>query len=461
MRIPTTLMIIICGSLLQTHTSQLRADASEMFPSWQDDAEQSTPQQQQDPVQEEEAQPQEEDIPAPQPEEQEGQKLSSAPFKAFTGKITKNRVRIRTQPSLDSPILKEMNQGDMLIVIGETEDFFAVQPPAGIRAYVFRAYIIDDVVEANKVNVRLDPDLDSTVIAQLSQGDRVNGQISSLNSKWLEITPPASAKFYVAKDYVENLGEPSVMTTIEKRREEVSQLLNSTYLSSQNEMQKSFPEIDLEPIYNSYNRVINQYSDFPEQVNKAREMTTALQDNYLQKKIAYLEGKAKSAQDDWQTKNSQLNDQMKTQQQRLAQLEQQLQKAKDTRTNMFATQGSNERKNLPPGVNDKMASWAPQEIAMFQAWSEGDGSRTQQEFYEEQRSNAVELHGIIEPYTRVIKNKPGDYILVSQSSHLPIAYLYSTQVNLQDKVGQTVTIYGSTRPNNNFAFPAYYVHWVD
>src|SRR5271156_3313893 len=52
--------------------------------------------------------------------------LTPAPdFLAFTGKVVKNKVRLRHQPNLDSPILKEMNQGDLLVIIGETEDFYA------------------------------------------------------------------------------------------------------------------------------------------------------------------------------------------------------------------------------------------------------------------------------------------------------------------------------------------------
>lgn len=49
-----------------------------------------------------------------------------SPFQAFTGKVTKNKVRLRLQPNLDGPILRELKQGDLLIVVGETDDFYAV-----------------------------------------------------------------------------------------------------------------------------------------------------------------------------------------------------------------------------------------------------------------------------------------------------------------------------------------------
>jgi hypothetical protein len=84
-----------------------------------------------------------------------------------------------------------------------------------------------------------------------------------------------------------------------------------------------------------------------------------------------------------------------------------------------------------------------------------------EEFYRQQARDAVSLHGIIEPYNRVIRNKPGDFVLVNQANHLPIAYLYSTQVNLQAKVGQAVSIQAIQRDNHNFAFPAFFVLSVE
>lgn len=371
-----------------------------------------------------------------------------APFEAFTGKVTKNKVRLRQQPNLDGPILRELKQGDLLIVVGETDEFYAVQPPADTKAYVFRTYILDNVVEANRVNVRMLPDVDAPVIAQLSTGERVNGTVSATNNKWLEITPPASTRFYVAKDFIEKLGDPSLMTTIEKRREEVNILLNSSYLVSQTELQKSFPEINLDGVYTNFNKIIKEYTDFPEQVARARELLSMVQDNYLQKKIAYLETKTMHAQNDWQNKNSELNAQVKNQQQKLTLLEQQLQKKSGYRPSTS-------------GISTKMAAWMPVEQAVYESWAAQNNNRSQEEFYLEQQEKAVVLSGIIEPYSRIIKNKPGDYMIVNQSNNLPIAYLYSTKANLQDAVGHHVTIHAVPRPNNNFAFPAYFVLWIE
>lgn len=422
MRKPTTLIFFGLILMAQTHATQVYADQSTYNRSSQG----------------------ENDVPTAQ----QFVETPIVPFTSFTGKVTKNKVRLRLQPNLEGPILKELVQGDMLIIIGETEDFYAVQPPTGSKAYVFRTYILDGIVEASRVNARLEPDLDAPVVAQLHSGDHIQGTVSSLNSKWLEIAPPASTRFYVAKDYVEKIGDASLLSIIEKRRNEVNILLNNTYLASQTEMQKSFPEINLDSVYANFNKIITQYTTFPEQVARAKELVASIQDSYLQKKISYLEAKTKIVQDDWQTKNSLLNEQMKNQQQKLSHMEQKLQKNNGNAPYIA---------QVNTGLSNKMAAWLPMEQAIYENWARSNNNKSKEEYYDILSQSSVALRGIIEPYNRVIKNKPGDYILVNQSNHLPIAYLYSTQVNLLDRVGQQVTIYGSPRENNSFAFPAYFV----
>jgi len=55
--------------------------------------------------------------------------------------------------------------------------------------------------------------------------------------------------------------------------------------------------------------------------------------------------------------------------------------------------------------------------------------------------------------------KPGNFIV--RDRDMPKAYLYSTMVDLQNYVGKYVTLTLVKRPNNNFAFPAYFVFEVE
>lgn len=123
-------------------------------------------------------------------------------FVPFTGKISKTKVRMRTQPTYDAQIVREVIPGELVVVLGETEDFYAIQPPTEFKAYIYRTFVLDDIVEGKNVNVRLNPDLESAIVAQLNSGDRVQGTIDPYSPKWLAIDMPATARFYIAKEFV-------------------------------------------------------------------------------------------------------------------------------------------------------------------------------------------------------------------------------------------------------------------
>lgn len=351
-----------------------------------------------------------------------------APFSVFTGKVIKNKVRLRTQPNLDAPIIREINRDDLFIVVGESDEFYAVAPPEGTKAYIFRTFVLENTVEGSHVNVRLAPDLEAPVIAQLNSGDHVYGKISPQNTKWLEIAAPTTTRFYIAKEYIQNIGGPDLLAKMAKRRDEVDTTLKAAVERSQMELKKPFDQIQLEPVTISLNKVIQNYSEFHEQTSKAKELLTQINETYLQKKIAYLESKSKMTAE---------------------------KPAPAAPAPLPPTKPTVE----PPA---KTSPWDTTESALWLAWKEkGHPNDSKEDFYKEQKTHAVTLKGMIEPYQRAIKNKPGDYVLINSFNNLPVAYLYSTLINLQDYLGHEITLHVVERPNNNFAYPAYFVLEVE
>lgn len=376
--------------------------------------------------------------------------------KSFTGRIIRDNVRMRLSPSTDSPVVKEMSRGDLVVVLGETEDFYAIKPPASLKAFVYRPYVLDGVVEGNKVNVRLNPHLEAPVIGQLNSGDRINGTISTKNAKWLEIPPPASTLFYISSDYIEKVGDVNFLAKHEERQNEVNTLLNSTFLQSEAEMEKPFADIASENIIQNYEQVINGYSDFPEQVKLAKKYLAQFNEALLHKKIEHLEKKSQHLESNNAKVKAQTIEWDQPQKERLANLESQLDHPHPSQNaSQIYEKWVNDK--FASEVNARMALWIPVEIAYYQQWTEENNNRPIQDFYEEQKGQAIALRGIIESFDRPVRNKPGDYLLVNKVNRHPIAYLYSTHVNMQDKVGKEVTIEGVLRPNNHFAFPAYFV----
>lgn len=376
-------------------------------------------------------------------------------FNAFTGKIVGNKVRLRTQPSMDSPIVRELNKNDLIIVLSEEEDFFVIAPPVDLKGFIFRTFVLDNVIEGNRVNVRLEPNLESPIIAQLNSGDHVNGTISTQNNKWLEISLPSNARFFVAKDYIEKIGDASLLAKIEQRKEEVNYLLNTSEQLSREILQKPFEQIDLTLVYKNLHKILNGYEEFPQQVERAKELLSKIQETYLHKKIAYLELQYK-IMNATKEKNAMLMAEMQAKQNKIQELELQLQNHENEEMKEEDFFFHEEQPVIEkPLISQKMASWIPVEEKFYQEWQKNHPKENDEAFYAEEKQNTVVLKGILEPYNRPIKNKPGDYLLVNPVNNLPIAYLYSTQVDLQTLVDEEVVLQGIERPNNNFDYPAY------
>ena len=372
-------------------------------------------------------------------------------FEAFTGKIKKNKVRLRLQPAYDSQVLKDLKKNDLIVVLGETDDFYAIQPLPDMHAYIFRTFVLDNVVEGHRVNIRLKPELDASVVAQLNSGDRVEGTVDTNNPKWLKIKIPENVRFYIAKEYVEKQGDAGLRDRLERKQQEGYQLLQTTDAISQQEMQKPFEKINLDGVQANYKHLISDFPEFPSIGQKAQELHTALLDAYTVKKIAYLEEKAKSSitAAALEAKNKQLQAELQDQKSKIANLEQKV----DKEPSVVAVINAPKQSQLP--LN--MVAWMPIEEHFFNTWAKQTGHHDLNLFYQAQKQNAFKVKGIIEPYNRPVKNKPGDYMLVNSVSKLPIAYLYSTVVNLQDHVGHEISVLVSPRPNNQYAFPAYFV----
>jgi len=354
------------------------------------------------------------------------QKQNLAKVNQFTGRVIGKNVRMRTAPDVDSHIVTEMKKDELLVVTGEKNDFYAVEAPSDSKAYIFRSFVLDGVVEGDRVNVRLSPDREAPVIGHLSTGARIEGKICEKNNKWLEITIPVSTRFYIAKEFIDYAGGPEFKLAHDKRRMEVQQLLESTSLLTQAEMRKPYSEVNLKRLETNYETVINKFSDFPREVETAKNALAALQESYLQKKITFLEDKAS-----------------------------QLSKNVERRTHMAENEAVYIEESPQLSATDRMKVWEPLEESLFLTWSAMHHAKSMDDFYSEQKLKAHTLTGLVEAFSEPVHNRPGDYVL--KQKNVPVAYIYSTQTDLQDFVGKKVSLKVTERPNNNFAFPAYYV----
>lgn len=383
-----------------------------------------------------------EDQPADQP-----QKTESAAFKPFTGRIVGTKVRMRVKPELNAPVAKELKFGDLFVILGETDDFYSVSPPEGTKLYIHRKFILDNAVEGTRVNVRLEPTTDAPVIAQLSGGERVSGSISEKNNKWFEIVPPATARFFIAKDYVENVGSPALYNELASKRNAIERALTEAKEAIQEEMQKPYDAIHIDEALQKLTAISKETRVAPREAEEARQLLAKTHDSYLQKKIGHLETEADRSATLWVHKNQQLQQEIADQAESVRSLEARV-KGEELKKPMM----------IPIKQTVAMLAWEPAEEALYESWKEKQESpKTIDEYYADQEEQGITLQGTVAPYNQSLSTRPGDYLLMSQSTGTPVAYLYSTKVNLSEYVGRPLTLRASERPNNHYAFPAYFV----
>ncbi|NGX56833.1 MAG: hypothetical protein K1060chlam5_01079 [Candidatus Anoxychlamydiales bacterium] len=357
-------------------------------------------------------------------------------FHSFTGKITGNKVRVRTSADLDGKVVKQLNKNELVFVKKEANDFYAIKPFSTSKAYVYKNLIVDGVVDGNLVNIRFSPDLDSPVLGQLKKGDRVLGDVCEQNSKWYEIQIPDHISFYIAKEYITYAGDEKYYAQIEKKKSEVETLLNSAYFITQTEIKKPYDEMRPDQAIDQFDAIIKGYSDFPEHVKQAKEGLVLLQDNYLQKKIAYLEAKASISE-------------MEKEELLLS-----IEKSNSPKIKRPVYTSIKSNKNLP----EKLKFYQPLEESLYLTWTTFHPDKSIDDFYLEQEIDANTISGVIESYSHPIKNKPGNFIVSNGSKK---AYLYSTKLDLDKYVGKKIKLKVSPRPNNNFAYPAYFVNSIE
>jgi hypothetical protein len=338
-------------------------------------------------------------------------------FKPFTGKVKGKKVRLRTQPDLEGAVVRELERGEYLAIVDEVDDFWVTQAPPDLKAYVFRSFVLDNIVEGSRVNVRLHPNTEAPVIMHLNSGDVIEGSICESNHKWIEIAAPEAARFYVSKSYVENAGGIELKKEHDAKLSLVQKQLEFAEAFSVSEMKKNYNEINFDQMNRNFQVVIQDYAEFPTFVERAKNLLSELQEKFIDKRISYMESKVEHEESN----------------------------ATLSTSSVEATSS----------LTDKMKLWAPVEEALYLSWASTHDAQSQADYQLQQKLTAERVSGILEPYVAAVKCKPGDYII--KNNDVPVGYVYSTVVNLQNLVGKKVSLVGSPRPNNNFAFPAYFI----
>jgi hypothetical protein len=273
----------------------------------------------------------------------------------------------------------------------------------------------------------------------LNSGDHVEGTVSPLNSKWLEISLPEHVRFFVAKEFVENIGDKTVYLELERRRKRLQESLSRLEQNMFDEMKKPFRDIQLAPLAAQLNQIISQNQDLPQQVERAHEILQKMQEAYLQRSIG-------------------LKNIIDMKDSKIAQAQNEQPAAPNTPTNTTEPKQESQKEQTAAASTP---DFKKQEASFVQMQLKQDPSLNEALYYMKELEKGQMLQGVIKPNVRLVKNVPGDFVLVDPKTQIPQAYLYSTHIDLAPLCGKKAAVYVSERPNNNFAFKAYFVLRVE
>jgi len=343
-----------------------------------------------------------------------------------TYRVARERARMRNRPDLESTVIAELHRDDLVYAEGQAGDFYSIRPPVGTKAFVFCSYVENGIVRADNVNVRLAPTLDAPIIGRLHKGDSIKSSGSSADQQWLEIECPDSIRFYVSQALLEEVGSADIYADLAPRQAEAKHMLEKAEAIVAQQVHNSYDQMRLEEPTKLLSYVIDNFTDLKLMSGRAKTLLNQLNEDYAAKKVAYLEGS--------ETPIKSLSPEIAKSLELL-------------------------HEHTSINITDKMRRWEPMERSLIQGWLALNPGQTPHDFYLEEQRVAKEIIGVLEPSSSSARNCPGDYIL--RANAVPVAFLYSTVVNLQEAVGHQVRLTVSPRPNNNFAFESYFVHQMD
>lgn len=367
-------------------------------------------------------------------------------FTPFTGEIKGNRVRLRLAPHTDGSIIRELSKGDLVAVVGESRDYYVVSAPEGIKGYVFRSFVLDNVIEGEQVNVRLEPSTSAPVLARLARGSRVDVIESPASGKWIEIALPKQCVFYVAKNFVLNKGAISLYEQQKGQKRIAMDLLDSAVAFARKELQKDISQIDLDAIYKKINLVqTEEFSGILELQPLIQKALSEIQDAYLAKSLEKKPAEAKEEQPVSLVPDKEQKPSVPSKEKKVS----------------GSLLSHHIRKQISVKSSPVIQGRESFEYSLYKIWADVHAqehpgvSLTQEAFYKDEQKKKQILVGELELYPHIVKNKPGDYLL--RNGEDVLAFVYATTVDLEAWVGKKVTVECLPRPNNHFAFPAYYV----
>lgn len=123
-------------------------------------------------------------------------------------RVTADRVNVRIRPDINSEIVTQLSSGEEVIVLERGDEWTKIKAPIHTKCWVYNECIEGDRIKSDSVNMRCGPGIAFPVLARLKKGTQIN--IIEVFGEWTRISPPVEFPAWVSSKYLQYLEELQV-----------------------------------------------------------------------------------------------------------------------------------------------------------------------------------------------------------------------------------------------------------
>ena len=123
-------------------------------------------------------------------------------------RVTADNVNLRAKAVPTGDVVGQVGYDARLAAFEIGEEWVEVAAPPEADLWVMKSYVQmpGNAIGANRVNVRAGPSINYNVVCTLALGDVVEPRGEEI-AEWIKIAPPADARVWISRDFVEILGD--------------------------------------------------------------------------------------------------------------------------------------------------------------------------------------------------------------------------------------------------------------
>ena len=131
-------------------------------------------------------------------------------------RVNADRVNLRISPNLKSEIVGQVSRGDRVDVILTDGDWSAITPPPETSAWISADYVSDSRVTADRLNVRSGPGVAYGRLTRISKGTEI--EVREEKDGWIRIPVPEGTRLWVSARFLAGMA-PTPSPPATPRRE--------------------------------------------------------------------------------------------------------------------------------------------------------------------------------------------------------------------------------------------------